>query len=505
MVTRTATLFSTAANPPDQASRTTDRREPKNPIIAPSLEPSGDQQAERSKKRNNLAIGAPLSAALIGGALVFESLANAEELSADDPETDAALSEADQMTLLDADEDHAGATRSLQADGASFARAQDLANGVAEDLAPAASESDQATLAESGVDAGPGSSLPGDTAHELSAGQATSGGGAAVGLNFFSINVSGDETSDVEDAPLLDQKILSRKTITGTSGDDVLQGTEGHDKIIGLAGDDVIFGKGGSDVLYGNEGNDELHGGAGRDTLFGGSGNDFLEGGDDDDLDLLNGGTGDDVLVVDGTGDLALESLNSQGDDLQIVRDGYAEEKGTSAEGTTFVFADNVGKPLPVGAAQDTQSMSNGIENLTFEGSVDYDVFADDFDNRLTGNDGNNLIYAGGGDDILAGGAGDDHLIGAEGKDDLRGGSGNDLLEGGDQDDVLRGGAGDDILVGGLGEDEFYGEAGNDSFVLGLNDVAIDLSLITKGQTALSSKAWLMRLSKPPFSATISM
>ena len=160
-------------------------------------------------------------------------------------------------------------------------------------------------------------------------------------------------------------------------------------------------------------------------------------------------------------------------------------KKATSAEGTTFVFADNVGTTLPDGAVSDTQSMSPGIENLTFEGSVDYDVFADDFDNRLTGNAGDNLIYAGGGDDILAGGGGDDRLMGAEGADDLRGGAGNDHLDGGDHDDVLRGGAGDDVLIGGLGEDEFYGGAGNDSFVLGLNDVAIDTVFDHEGVNSL--------------------
>lgn len=474
MPSRTATSYSIASHHQDQATRTTDRAEPKPPTAPPSLDPLEDDPAQRSRKRNNLAIGAPLTAALIGGALVFENLANAGELVPGDQDASTALSEAEALATLETDDSSAHTNLSFRSEADSGKTTADLGSVDVEDLAPASSGSEPGPIAPS---AAPGTSeqtLSEDTAHEVRISQPATEGSAGVGLNFFSIDINADDEVEIDGDPFVEDTVLSRNTIIGTPGDDVLEGTEGHDRIIGASGDDIIYGRGGSDVLSGNEGNDELHGGTGQDRLYGGSGNDVLEGGDDDDLDLLNGGPGDDILIVDGEGDLALESLNNEGDDLQIVRDGYAEERGTSAEGTTFVFADNVGKPLPEGAASHTQSMSNGIENLSFEGDVDYDVFADDFDNRLTGNDGDNLIHAGGGDDILIGGAGSDRLIGGDGSDDLSGGTGNDRLDGGDRDDVLRGGAGDDILRGGLGEDELYGEGGNDSFVLGLNDVAID-------------------------------
>ena len=474
MATQTATLFSTAPHHQDQDSETTDRATPELPAASSSFDPAADDQAPDSRKRSSLAIGAPLTAAFVGGALVFENLANAEMLSSEGQEGDSAASEAELLAPLDADEGDLNVDEADRPRDPLSETTTEASNARPDDVFSTSSNNEQGAVAGGATEAAPAQSSADGAAYDVQTGQAMSDGASNIGLNFFSINLEGGDIEEIEADPFVERETLSRNTIIGTPGDDVLEGTEGHDRIIGAAGDDVIFGRGGSDLLSGNEGNDELHGGAGRDTLSGGAGNDFLEGGDDDDLDLLKGGSGDDVLIVDGTGDLALESLNNEGDDLQIVRDGYAEEKGTSAEGTTFVFADNVGKRLPDGAAVDTQSMSPGIENLAFEGNVDYDVFADDYDNRLTGNDGDNLIYAGGGDDILAGGGGDDRLIGAEGADDLKGGSGNDHLDGGDHDDVLRGGAGDDILIGGLGKDELYGEAGNDSFVLGLNDVAID-------------------------------
>lgn len=83
-------------------------------------------------------------------------------------------------------------------------------------------------------------------------------------------------------------------TITGTSGDDVLEGTSGPDVICGLEGDDTINGRGGADVIYGDEGNDDIDGASGNDRIFGGLGNDVLRGSGDD--DYVEGNDGDDVL-----------------------------------------------------------------------------------------------------------------------------------------------------------------------------------------------------------------
>jgi len=143
----------------------------------------------------------------------------------------------------------------------------------------------------------------------------------------------------------------SLATSSASSGDDSLTGTAlsqaldlgaGNDTYSAQAGDDVanggdggdiLFGGEGTDTLYGDDGDDVLIGGSGADTLVGGAGNDLIAGiallGDDANAatletlatdtsafsnpfispdqsgsDTLDGGTGDDFLII-GEGDTA--------------------------------------------------------------------------------------------------------------------------------------------------------------------------------------------------------
>lgn len=104
-------------------------------------------------------------------------------------------------------------------------------------------------------------------------------------------------------------------TLGGDAGDDALYGHQGDDALQGGAADDTLSGGDGFDSLLGGDGDDELTGGHGRDLLSGGAGLDMLEGGEgsdtiwgqmpgeeDDAADFLNGGTGDDLLML-GAGD----------------------------------------------------------------------------------------------------------------------------------------------------------------------------------------------------------
>jgi Ca2+-binding RTX toxin-like protein len=66
-------------------------------------------------------------------------------------------------------------------------------------------------------------------------------------------------------------------TMSGTSGNDVLNGGSGDDVICGLGGDDKIKGNSGNDVLRGQEGNDTINsedGVVGNDSIDGGPGTD---------------------------------------------------------------------------------------------------------------------------------------------------------------------------------------------------------------------------------------
>ena len=83
-------------------------------------------------------------------------------------------------------------------------------------------------------------------------------------------------------------------TITGTSGNDVIDGTSGPDVIVGLGGNDEIDGHGGNDTICGGGGADNIDGDFGSDTLIGGQGRDELDG--DSGNDVLRGGRGNDDL-----------------------------------------------------------------------------------------------------------------------------------------------------------------------------------------------------------------
>ena len=60
-------------------------------------------------------------------------------------------------------------------------------------------------------------------------------------------------------------------TLTGNSGDNVLNGGTGNDTLAGNAGNDFAFGNDGTDSLDGGAGNDRLASGAGAGTIDGGT------------------------------------------------------------------------------------------------------------------------------------------------------------------------------------------------------------------------------------------
>jgi hypothetical protein len=94
--------------------------------------------------------------------------------------------------------------------------------------------------------------------------------------------------------------------LSGNAGNDQIDGGLGNDRLNGDGGNDKLFGDAGLDRLYGSAGRDYLDGGSSGDRLDAGSGADqvFGQGGDDrfytqdDDGDLLFGGSGSDLAIV---------------------------------------------------------------------------------------------------------------------------------------------------------------------------------------------------------------
>ena len=95
------------------------------------------------------------------------------------------------------------------------------------------------------------------------------------GADFFTGSIDGN-TDDG----------LTRMSVFGEAGNDVLTG--------GVTAD-TFDGGSDNDILHGGAGSDHLSGGAGSDQLFGEDGNDFLDGGSGD-RDILTGGAGRDVF-----------------------------------------------------------------------------------------------------------------------------------------------------------------------------------------------------------------
>jgi Ca2+-binding RTX toxin-like protein len=78
--------------------------------------------------------------------------------------------------------------------------------------------------------------------------------------------------------------------LIGGLGNDLLSGQAGEDKLMGGAGRDDLIGGSGNDVIVGGDQDDLAFGGSGRDLMIGGLDNDWLDGGSDDDI-LVGGVT----------------------------------------------------------------------------------------------------------------------------------------------------------------------------------------------------------------------
>lgn len=113
-------------------------------------------------------------------------------------------------------------------------------------------------------------------------------------------------------------------TLTGGEGPDVITDDLGADEVDALGGNDEVTTGEGTDTVFGGEGNDKILGGEGDDLLLGEKGDDKLRG--NQEPDILLGGAGSDTLLGDDGDDLLLgaeitdeEALKANEDDLAIT------------------------------------------------------------------------------------------------------------------------------------------------------------------------------------------
>lgn len=142
-------------------------------------------------------------------------------------------------------------------------------------------------------------------------------------FNMFVVNssYSDDREVDITRFGTASADNVDHSARTQTTVPDMIR-----DLLFGLGGDDTLKGGNGDDFLYGggdptkaNSGQDKLYGGEGSDRLYGGDANDFLNSGltvvDPETwefADLMDGGTGNDVLILMGE---SVETQGGAGDD----------------------------------------------------------------------------------------------------------------------------------------------------------------------------------------------
>jgi trimeric autotransporter adhesin len=364
------------------------------------------------------------------------------------------------------------------------------------------------------------------------------------------------------------------------SGIENLGGGGGDDHLYGNSGDNDIFGRGADDILAGREGPDFLDGGYGDDILNGGTGADILQGGFGDDiylvdsladlatefsgqgtdtvkssvsfslvdkyienviltgssnvnatgnsydnrltgnagLNILKGGFGDDVYVVQNDGDVVVEYANQGIDTVQasinyILDDPDLENLTLIGSGDIFgvgnasnnVIRGNLGENVLLGLkGNDTYYVQNkgdlisevasggydkvistasfklaeNVEYLKLTGSADIDGFGNTGINTLIGNNGDNDLWGGTGSDTYYVQGEEDRVYEPQnGGYDIVYSTGNFSLEGQYAEDLVltddsnwHVGAGNDLdntIVGSDGSNTLAGEGGDDVLIGG--------------------------------------
>jgi Ca2+-binding RTX toxin-like protein len=202
----------------------------------------------------------------------------------------------------------------------------------------------------------------------------------------------------------------------------------------------------------------------------------IVEGGIGDDLivaetgktDLIFAGDGDDDIVYNiddiwGDGYFAQNSYTGEKISLTGKIRSYDAFDGGKGEGDTLYLTEGNDSIFLDDLISDNPTISGsrlfGIEMINALGGSDViDLSSNIFTYgsvTINGSDGDDVLWSNDGNDIINGGAGRDNIVGGRGNDVLDGGAGDDVVNGYDGDDTLIGGLGEDILIGGSGKDIF--------------------------------------------------
>ena len=309
------------------------------------------------------------------------------------------------------------------------------------------------------------------------AGNDTVNGGAGVD---FLYGGDGDDTlnGDTDDDFLYGE--AGNDNMRGDLGIDTMFGGDGDDTMRGGLDADVMIGGAGNDIMYGGDGvtvggvldpdpvvgagliDDTMNGGAGNDTLYGGGGWDVLNGDSGHDIllpgaggrviggrEVMNGGEGDDLYVIEDALAFAHHDINDTGlTQLQrFVGVGDSLRAGNGIGIDEVRFTQTVAGDIILGGANDLGIVSAfvGVERVVIGTGMGINA------NR----NGTAAI------NIDASLANPGLNVGLE----ILGNAGNNTIVGTIFADTLDGGLGDDVLEGGLGDDTYVLSAAGDQVI----------------------------------------
>jgi Ca2+-binding RTX toxin-like protein len=201
----------------------------------------------------------------------------------------------------------------------------------------------------------------------------------------------------------------------------------------------ALIGSDLANIISGGLGTDVIQGGLGSDTLYGGDGSDALVGSSDEtpgsssDRDRLFGGRGNDVYLLNGESDAAVQIIEYRGEGTDTILgdlaryvmtdhvENYVNDRAISQNGT-YQFVEIIGN------SQNNIIRSSPNWDL-IPRSAELDWVATNLKRLMDSTSdfvSSERFFGMAGNDTLSGGAGNDYLSGGAGRDRLTGGAGLD-------------------------------------------------------------------------------
>jgi Ca2+-binding RTX toxin-like protein len=319
-------------------------------------------------------------------------------------------------------------------------------------------------------------------------------------------NFPGDPLSQVSDVFALTIVLAPGADVNGTANADTMNGTFRSERMFGLDGDDILRGSIRGDLMDGGNGNDtadysdsaggvivnlgigqgisgtadgdtyvsieNVSGSGWGDVLIGNAEANVLTG--HGGIDTLDGGAGNDRLVVFASGSGSNVNGGADFDTLVVQYSGVTLGSVTSIEAIDFAAATLTltGAQVSSGFALSTAVTGSGNLTINMTAGLLLPIKLWTIASGI-----GVYIYGTSGTDIMKLGNNSQSVFGGDGIDQIKGGNGVDWIDGGAGIDKIMGLGGADVLTGGAGNDVFRYLAQGDSGIGAGADKITDFSI----------------------------